>query len=152
MIVLRRVAGGIRDHWDVRSSEWLMLYPAVGIGIALLAQPNMFASSPSFDTIARFNSDEGMWATLVLLCALLRLVALTVNGTFKSFPYSPHMRMAASLAGILFWSQWALGFVNSWLFDGGALTAVFAYSAFCLAELLNWSRSWADIGNKRRNP
>lgn len=127
-----------------------MLFPAIGMGVALsVLQPDMFDTTPSFSTISRWG-DESFWAFCVLVCATLRLVALVVNGTFDEFRYSPHMRLGASLVGILFWSQFTLGFISSWAAGLGSLSAVFAYSTFCLAELLNMTRSWSDIGRGSR--
>lgn len=150
MIIVRRIANGVRSHWDIRASEWLMLFPALGMGVALsVLQPDMFDSSPSFATIAKWNGED-FWGFWVLVCATIRLIALVVNGTFDEFRYSPHMRLVASLVGVLFWSQFTLGFVNTYLGGAGSLSAVFAYTTFCLAELLNMTRSWTDISRGPR--
>lgn len=143
MIVLR-MAHGVRSHFTLRLSEWLMIYPAIGMWIAFQMQPQMFSLSSSFAVLDRW-ADEMTWAWLVLCCALARLVALTVNGSFKTFPYSPHMRLGAAFIGIAFWSQFALGFVLAYLATGSALSAVFAYTTFCLAELANIYRTWGDV-------
>lgn len=148
MIVIR-VVSGIKSHIHIRATEWLMVYPAVGIGTALNMQPHMFETSQSFAALARIGG-ESTWSSFVLLTAIIRLIALTVNGTFKEFRYSPHMRMFASAAGIAFWSQFSLGFVTSALFENGAWTGPFAYSTFCLMELLNLYRSSSDIGRGRK--
>jgi hypothetical protein len=144
MIILR-IAGGIKSHFTMRLSEWLMIYPAIGMWIALQVQPDMFQVSPSFNVLASWAS-EMEWAYLVLACGVTRLLALTINGTFEAFPYSPHMRLIASLVGIAFWSQFALGFVVAAFLGVAALSAVIAYTTFCLAELANLYRSWTDIG------
>ena len=150
MLVVRRIADGVKGHWDIRASEWLMLFPAITMGFALVVvQPDMFSTTPSFNTIARWSS-ESVWACWVLFCATVRLVALTVNGTFENFRFSPHMRAAASLVGIVFWSQFTLGFLNSWLDGIGSFSAVGTYSTFCLAEMLNFQRSWRDIAQGAR--
>ena len=149
MIVVRRIHEGVLAHLPIRISEWLMAYPAACMGLALMMQPTMFATSPSFGAIERLG-DEAFWTTLVLLCAVVRLIALTVNGTFENFKYSPHLRLAASAVGIAFWSQFTLGFLMSALFEHGAWSAVVAYSTFCLAELANIYRSWVDVTKARK--
>ena len=144
MIVLR-ITRGIAAHFPVRKTEWLMLFPSFAMGAALVLQPAMFETSPSFGTLARWG-DQSMWATVVLTCSLFRLFALVINGTFDNFRYSPHLRTVSSLIGLLFWSQFGLGFLVSALFGGGAWSAPVAYSTFALAELLNFYQSGSDIG------
>lgn len=148
MIVLR-VVTGIRSHWHIRATEWLMIYPAVGMGAALIYQPDMFNTSPSFEYVADWMS-QPQWALLALICALVRLVALTINGTFAGFGYSPHMRAVASFAGVFFWSQFCLGLLTAAWYGGGAWSGPVMYSMACLAELLNVYRSWMDIARGRK--
>lgn len=147
MIVLGKVYEGIADHFPMRRSEWIMLLPSFGMAGAFHLQPGMFDTSPSFAAIASW-SDESTWATIVLACAVVRLAALTVNGTFHQFRFSPHLRLAAALTGLLFWSQWTLGFLTSYLSSNGSLSAVFAYGTFCAFELSNVYISAADIGGE----
>lgn len=148
MIILR-VATGIRSHLHARASEWLMIYPAVGIGAVLIYQPDLFETSPSFAQVASWLT-QPQWSLAVLLCALTRLIALTVNGTFEGFPFSPHMRLAASMVGVLFWSQFCLGLMSAAMYNGGAWSGPVAYSTLCLAELLNIYRTWSDIARGRK--
>lgn len=141
-----RLNRGIVDHFPVRATEWVMAWPAFGMWAALQAQPDMFGTSPSFSTLAEWAA-EGTWAAFVIACSLARLFALSINGTFKeAFPYTPHLRVIASLMGIAFWSQFTLGFISSYLYADGAASPVVAYSTFCLLELLNIFRSWSDVG------
>lgn len=147
MIVVR-VATGIRSHFDVRATEWLMIYPALGISIALLYQHSMFSTSPSFQIVQQYWT-ETQWALIGLIVVLARLIALTVNGTFAGFRYSPHMRLTASAFGVFFWSQFTIGFALAAFTANGAWSAPFAYSTLFLAELLNINRSWTDIARGR---
>ncbi|MGE0231176.1 MAG: hypothetical protein AB7O39_03085 [Flavobacteriaceae bacterium] len=146
MIYLRDIQRGITDHFPLRVSEWVMVYPTLGMWIAFQLQPNMFDAGKSFTTVAGW-AEEQTWAYICLFVALTRLTALSVNGTFKGFPFSPHMRAAASLAGVVFWSQFSLGFLVEFLFGAGIVTAFVAYSSFCLLELVNVYRSWSDIAS-----
>ncbi len=124
-----------------------MLLPTFGMWGALHISPDMFSTSPSFTSIASW-ADENVWALIVLFCGVVRLAALTVNGTFRQFRFSPHLRMAASLIGLLFWSQFTLGFVTAYLSGGGSPSAVIAYGTFCVLELANLYTSAADIGGE----
>lgn len=144
-MVIIRLGRGIHAHFHIRLTEWIMAYAAIGMWLAFNLQPDMLSSAPSFFVLERWAS-QPTWAALVLAAGLARLAALTVNGTFQAFRYSPHLRVTASFLGILFWSQFTLGFMISWAEGAGAFSAVIAYSTFCLAELANIYRSWADIG------
>ncbi len=80
-----------------------------------------------------------------------RLIALIVNGTFRGFEFSPHLRFAASMVGIIVWSQIDAGFFLSFLNEGGLPTAAIAYGTFVILELVNASRSVRDVDASRRN-
>lgn len=149
MLVVKRIGRGVASHFPVRASEWLMICPTFGMGLALMLQPAMFDTSPSFSVLSRW-ADEAIWSTLAILCAVLRLVALVVNGTFARFPYSPHLRAFASFAGAGLWGQFTLAFTSAALAGGGSLSPVVAYSTFLLAEFLNIWRSFADLGRLSR--
>jgi hypothetical protein len=148
MIVVR-MASGVRKHFHIRATEWVMLFPSVMLGAGMLYQHDMFTKSPSFRIVARW-AEEPTWALLVLICALLRLSALAVNGTFQGFGVSPHMRLIASFAGAAFWSQFSLGFLIAYLTGVGSWDAPVAYSTFCFMEILNITRAWADVTARRR--
>ena len=147
-LIIVRLGRGIHEHFHIRLSEWIMVYPALGMWFAFQYQPEMFSTSPSFETL-RHWANEHTWGVLCLWCGVARLIALTVNGTFRAFSYSPHMRIAASFIGVAFWSQFSLGFLTASLAGNGAFSAVVAFSTFCLLELANVYRSWSDIGVQR---
>lgn len=148
MIVLRAVYQGVADHFPFRWSEWVMLWPSFGMWIVLQVDPNMFSTSPSFRALATWG-DEGQWAIVLAACGICRLAALTINGTFRGFAYSPHIRAAASIIGALVWSQVSLGFLLAY-FGGGALSGAIIWSTLVLVEIVNIHRSWADISRHRQ--
>ncbi|ETW14252.1 hypothetical protein ATO8_00045 [Roseivivax marinus] len=149
MILLKRITDGVASHFHVRVSEWAMVYPCLGMGIALNLQPDMFDASPSFAQLALWL-EEREWAFFVIVCAAVRLFALTVNGTFASFRFSPHIRIAAACASAAFWFQFAWGFLQAHIEGEGALSAVIAYSTFVLLEAVNIWRSSEDVGRALR--
>jgi hypothetical protein len=148
MIVVRMVTG-VQKHFHIRATEWVMLFPTVALGLVLLSDENMFNASSSFAVVGRW-AEEQTWALFVLMCALLRLCALAVNGTFQGFGISPHMRLAASFAGAAFWSQYGLGFLIAAMTGNATWAAPIFASTFCLMEILNISRSWSDVVSRRR--
>ena len=147
MIILR-IADGIYEHFPARVSEWIMTCAILGWSAVLAADPLTFSTSPSFSVLATYAGETG-WSFICLAVGLLRLSALIVNGTFRTFRYSPHLRGVASVIACVFWGQIALGvFVAWWL--GGSGTGVIAYSTFMVIELWNLFRAWADVGASRK--
>lgn len=144
MIALR-IIRGVKKHAHIRMTEWCMTFPAILMWIGLNIQPSMFSVSPSFTALARY-ANINTWATFLLVCIIIRLAALTINGTFEGFKLSPHFRLAASIAALIFWSQFTLGFITAYLNAEGAFSAIAAYLSFCLFELVNIYRSSGDIG------
>lgn len=149
MIVLRRITHGIWDHAGARFTEWLGLVPLMGVGIALYAQPEALTTTPSFATLASWMA-PGAWSNTLLLCGLLRLVALAVNGTFRAFPYSPLIRFAASSVAALFWMLFTVGIYTAWRDGGGSPTGIVAYGTLMLLELRNAYVSRVDMAASAR--
>ncbi|MDO6587320.1 hypothetical protein Q4543_17550 [Salipiger sp. 1_MG-2023] len=146
-VIVVRLKDGVRNHFPMRVTEWIMVWPCLWMGAALNWQPTMFDTSASYSSLASWL-DERQWALIVLCCAIVRLVALIVNGTFQAFPYSPHLRILASAVSAMFWFQFSLGFTLS-AFAGGGLSAVAAYSTFVLLEGVNVVRASEDLGRGR---
>ncbi|RAI01084.1 hypothetical protein DLJ53_17870 [Acuticoccus sediminis] len=149
MLIVRRISRGVADHFPIRVSEWVMVHPTFWMGVALMAQPDIFDSSPSFAELARW-ADERVWSSIAILCAFIRFTALMVNGTFRGFTKSPHLRAFASFVGVAFWSQVTLGFAIAAGAGEGAWTAVAVHSTLLLLELVNVHRSFSDIGKSAR--
>lgn len=147
-IFLRQIAGGVVNHFKVRASEWVMLWPAFGLYAVLQWYPDMFQTSPSFTVLASWAT-ESTWSWFILASGIARLFALTINGTFRGFVFSPHIRAAASLIGAGVWSQVSLGFLMGWLMAGGAPSGFIGWSTMVLLEIVNTHRSWADVGKQR---
>lgn len=79
---------------------------------------------------------------------MIRLAALTINGTFHQFRFSPHLRFGASLIGLAFWSQWTLGVLVAFVQRTGAASGVIASGTICLLELANLAISSQDLGGE----
>jgi hypothetical protein len=139
-----RIYRGIADHLVIRVSEWVMIWPTLGLWLALQIDNDMFSKSPSFDQLAAWAT-ESQWSAIMGAAALCRLAALIINGTFKGFEFSPHIRLGASLVGLALWSQFCLGVLIAYLTKDGALSGVIAYSTLVLFELVNLGRSGFDV-------
>lgn len=156
MIVLR-LASGIREHFPQRVSEWVLTVAILGWSAVLAGSESTFAHAPAFSELARL-ADEGTWALICFIVGMIRLTALVVNGTFRQFPYSPHLRGLASFIACIFWGQIALGMMAAWLISGAAGTGMVIYFAVMVQDCWNLFRAWADVGASRagvkhvRNP
>ena len=148
MIVLRRLARGVWSHAGSRFTEWLGAVPLLGWGYALYAQPQALYSTPSFITLAAWASAV-VWSNAVMLCGIGRLGALAVNGTFRSFPYSPIIRFFASAFAAMFWMLITVGVFDAWRNFGGSPTGVVAYGTLILLELRNAYVSRVDMAATR---
>lgn len=144
MIVLR-IAGGIREHFGIRAPEWIMTLALFAWSGMLLISPRLFETSPEFSILASYGN-EFLWGNVCLTAALIRLCALTVNGTFKQFRYSPHFRAGASFVSCVFWGQITLGVLAAQLVSGVGGTGIVTYSIFITFEMWNLFRAWADVG------
>lgn len=149
MLVIRRITTGIVNHFPIRKSEWGMGIAAAGMALAFRIQPDMFESTKTFVTMGQI-ADEITWGLFAVSIFIIRLLALGVNGTFEGFGYSPHLRLIASVAGLLFWAQFVLGVLISAYFHDGAMSAIVAYGTFCFFEGCNIVQSASDKANQSR--
>lgn len=143
MSVVRRLISGITDHFPIRRSEWGMTFAACGMAFVLNNQHDVFAISPAFSVLAQ-QADQTTWLAIVSIIAVVRVIALVVNGTFTSFRYSPHLRMFASILGFIFWTQYAMGIAIAAWKTGSSTTGIVAYGVFCYFEMCNTYQSSKD--------
>ena len=150
MIVLRRLGEGIASHFHVRAGEWIMVPASIVMGLGLTYQEDMFGLSPSFSALSSLMP-QSAWASLILFAAVLRLLALIVNGTFSGFRWAPHMRAGAAMVNLIFWMQFGIGFLSSFLYGGGAITGAITYLLIVTPfEAANFVRALHDIQPRRR--
>lgn len=143
-VVIVRVYRGVKKHLPFRWPEWVMLWPCFGMWIALQVDVDMFDKSASFTYLARY-ANESTWATVLGFLGVLRLFALTVNGTFDGFAFSPHIRAFSALVGVLIWSRFSLGILMAAVTSAGAASGVIAWSLPVIIELVNTYRAWSDV-------
>lgn len=148
MIILRTLAHGVWSHAGVRFTEWLGAGPLLGVGYVLYAQPEALYLTPSFVLLAAWAS-AAAWSNMLMLCGLMRLIALFVNGTFKGFRHSPTIRFAASCAAAMFWTWFTIGIFTAWRDAGGSPTGIVAYGTLIALELRNAYVSRVDMASAR---
>jgi hypothetical protein len=146
MIILR-LARDIRRHFPIRVPEWIMAAVLLGWSFMLSSDPDTFQRSADFAELARYG-DEIFWSTICLLVALLRLVALIVNGTFHQFRYAPHLPASLRLSPACSGGK-SLGVFIAWL-GGAPGTGVVAYIGYMAFEGWNLFRAAAYAAAARR--
>lgn len=134
---------GIVNHFPIRKSEWGMGIAALGMTVVLRLQPDMFDVSKTFTTMSQM-AGEMTWALVALVIGCIRIIALGVNGSFVGFRYSPHLRLFASVVGLMFWGNFLLAVLVSAYYHGGALSGIIAYGTFCFFEACNVIQSASD--------
>lgn len=144
-MILLRTWTGIAAHYADRRFEWVMGGGAFAMGLALTFQPDMFDLAPHYGTLHR-AADEPFYAVLFFLCAVFRLVALGVNGTFAGFRLSPHLRALAALLGALLWAFFSLSFMVSAARYGTTFGPIVAYGIAAMVELHNVGQAAAAVG------
>jgi hypothetical protein len=146
-----RLAGGIRDHFPIRVSEWIMAAAMLEWGWVLWFDPDTFSKSSNLSELARIG-DESSWSLVCVLAGLTRLAALVINGTFHDkFKYSPHLRAFAAMIACFLWGQITLGIFVAVYSAGGVLTGLVAYSTFLFLDMWNLVRASADVGTAKAN-
>lgn len=149
MIILR-IGRGVIDHFPVRRSEWISSFTMVSWG-AILALDGI----PLYGSWRYLNISlsEAAWAGLFVILGFMRLIILTVNGSFPQTWYgklAPHVRVAASGICALAWLQLVLAGLQATPIS----TGVAAYSGYLITDILNtWSGSAEarEIKEGRRN-
>lgn len=132
MIVLRFPTP---THFRVRALEWGLAGIMASCAV-VLAQPEATFANPYFRDIARIAS-ETVWTWALFIVAAARLFALYVNGAWRP---SPWVRLAASLASALFWTQLLLGIVGV----GGMPLGLAFFPWFICADLYSMMRAGQD--------
>ena len=131
MIILRIWDGAI-DHFPVRRSEWINTF-AMGGWAAITLSDDRGLLGPW--TMLGKLANETFWVFLFITLSLIRLIVLTVNGTFPKSWYgrwAPHARVATALLATLAWFQLFMACVYSW-----PTTGIIAYGAFFVSDALN---------------
>lgn len=102
------VLGGIARHFQLRVTSWFMASVLLGIGVVVTVNPESIAqrgaTSASIVHMTRLASPAA-WGVAFLTIAVVRLLALAVNG---SMHWSPQVRMVMSTASSLMLAQLVL--------------------------------------------
>lgn len=129
---------GIADHFVLRASSWIMSLVLFGVGIVFYQNPGTFVDPPkAYQYVFAYKVfNQETWGTLCIYVGVARLFALCVNGTYKSIPYTNHVRAIGSFLSCFLWLQIALGVWSEGLAKG-ANTAMPIYLGLIAFDALN---------------
>ena len=131
MVVARVILLDVVVHLRTRLAEWVFAAILALFACRLLAPGETFAHGNSYTYMASWMS-ETSWGYLIGIIALLRLSALTINGSLKAFrPWSPGVRSLTAWMSAGVWGCLALGFYLSNP-DG---TGPGTYGVICAADI-----------------
>ena len=126
---------GVVDHLRLRTISWIMSLNMVVFGLILLANPDAMSlpgRTVIYADLLRIASEHS-WGLICVAVGGFRLVALFINGTFPTFPWSPWMRALGSFLACLFWLQIELGAIQF----GELILAVDIYAIFLLFDAVS---------------
>ena len=137
-------------HFELRASSWFMAFMTLGVGVMMTVHPDMLTGSISSAAYFRRMTillDQSIWRTLFLFVGTSLIVALTINGSFPAFRWTPHIRFAMSCLSVAIWSQVAISVMG-----GFPTIGTVAYPVLVLVEAHNAFQALKDIrGRGDRN-
>jgi hypothetical protein len=112
-VIVAKIYSGVRTHLSVRFAEWGLSYILLKFGLALLGEGDTFATSTRYEAM-RAMASEDTWGWCITLLALMRFLALTINGSFNGFSrLSPYVRAACATLSCFVWFLITLGLYTS---------------------------------------
>jgi len=132
MLILR-IGRGVIDHFPVRRSEWISACVMIAWGAILTLDGLPLYGSWVYLSV---NLTEQAWAALLICLGFVRLIVLTINGSFPTTWYgkwAPHVRVATSLICTLAWLQLVLAGIKAPIWS----TGVAAYAGYFVSDMLN---------------
>lgn len=143
-MIIVKVMKDIHGHWPARKSEWILAAMMFGWGVILFKEGSVFDGNRAWSEMAQIMS-ETSWGILAMVVSAVRLIALTVNGTFSKSWYSrwsPHVRSLCSLLSCGVWMQIAFGLYMS----DAATTGLSVYPGLLVLDLTNVLSGMKDAG------
>lgn len=136
---------GITDHVVLRSGSWIMAFLMLALGVDFMRNPALFMNGGFGDPVRfvylqRILASQTFWGVAFIALSSARLVALTINGTFPSFPWSPHVRCVGAALACMAWFQIALA---TFIHAGSTTFAV--YCALLAIDLFEAYKAGLEI-------
>ena len=129
-----RVAHGISSHFMIRFKEWVWAIVFLLMGGQLARDEQTFAAAPLVYRILAGYFSEETWARILIVMGAVRIIALSLNGTFGWFRgISPIVRAAVAFLSAGIWFALGTGFYAA--FPIGI--TCFAFWGLMVAEIYN---------------
>lgn len=130
-------------HFEIRASSWFMAWITLGVGISMTANPTMLTGSINAAIYFRHMAelaDQSIWRALFLIVGTSRLMALTINGSFPAFHWTPHIRLAMSCLSAMLWANVAYSVI-----EGMPTIGTVVYPFLILVEIHNAVQALRDM-------
>lgn len=122
---------GTKDHFVARFWEWLLAGTLFVAAFIYMGTPEEYFTSPAYRLIRPLASAH-TWGSLLLAVSVLRITALTLNGTLDKFKrLSPPVRSITSLISAISWCFITVSMFQS---DGNFMGNA-TYSALVIGEM-----------------
>jgi hypothetical protein len=145
MIALRLVHG-VTTHFVGRWPEWILSCILLAIGLQLLGPGHTFDSAMGYRVMASFATEDH-WGYFLCAVAGSRLIALTINGTFKPFArLSPIVRCVLGVVSGFAWFTLAMGL---YLANPVGIPAPIC-AGLLVADMINAILAGGDAGSSER--
>ncbi len=132
---------GITAHLATRITEWVAAAFMLQLGWTLYMPPDVLPGQPAWALLTQILF-ETTWGMVMLAIAALRVLALSINGTYQGFRFSPHVRALTAFLGCGIWLQVVL---SLWLSQVPG-TALGTYRIILALECWNLWRAGLDVG------
>ncbi|OCC05093.1 hypothetical protein BA190_09260 [Labrys sp. WJW] len=145
-MIVSRVILGAKLHFRERFWEWLLASILAGCAYVILKPDAVFGRSPAYDIMQSVAAEE-TWGIVFMLVAFIRLVALTLNGTFKVFRrFSPLVRAGTAWLSA---SAWGLIVIGLWQADISSIGVV-TYLGLMVGDLFLATTIADEAGDAER--
>ena len=141
-----RVVRGARHRFALRVPDWFSGSVILSFGLCLVHWPEMFVTFHAFYALLDEIGSAQTWGVVCVTIGVLRLIALTVNGTFPKFRWSPHIRFVMAMASAFVWFQITLALIVSHM----ATTGLAVYPHLFLFDLYNVFLAASEAGMVER--
>ena len=140
-----RIARGAAHNFAIRVSDWFSACVMTTFGLLLMHWREVFEVNRYFGVLEQFASAH-TWGMLCTAVGLARIAALTINGTFPLFRWSPHLRFVMAAIGVFLWFQITLGL----LLSSQPTMAMAAYPHLFVFDMYNLFLAASEAGVAER--
>lgn len=115
----------LAESYKAKRLEWFFATTLLILGAVLLLPVDTFPSSPSYDMLAWWGSEDA-WGMWFLVAGTARLIIIIINGVWWRTAF---LRAISAFYSLFFWFSVSLGFLlaNPATWGGYLFAAIFVY-------------------------